>query len=387
MDLSTIGMLLRHYKLNGHNGIYNSDIGFKQTRKAYAELLSGTTKIYNIVVLGDSLAEGGLSDALDGKNWVTKGWAGILRKALSDKFQDLGMGFIPPHFPHYQSWWVYGEGWYLTQNYGYNWGVGKSYASGEGGLTGILTVPFTGTKCKIVCASGSITGKYTYKIDSGSTTQIDTGIGGDEYGLKETTTGTVSQGTHTLTITKVADGKDVILFGILPINANTKGFRLNCNARWGTFVDDFVDEYSGDYPGIGGNFYNEGIEITYWSPVLTIIALIANDAWSGTPIDDYKRKMQQLISIAKLDGDVWLINDSGSDNTLATHSDTLPYENALLDLAIQNGCAYSDVSSFLGESGTLYDYGVEAEDGTHLNAIGHRILGTRIVNQLLQSIS
>lgn len=388
MDLITLGQLRKHKAIDGHGGIYNADIGFKQTRKAYANLQAGATQIYNVVALGDSLTEGGIADAL-GTNWSSKSWLGLFRASLTTEFQDLGQGFIPPHFPHLQSNWVFGSGCGLIQNSDFNWGIGKSYLLMVGSVAGVVTVPFTGTKCQIITANGSASGNYTYKVDAGAVSGSISTATGDALGLGVTTTNTVTAGVHTLTITKVADGKDLIIFGILPQNANTKGFRVHCNARWGSKVSDFVDMVATDLP-TGGSGFNEGIEIVHWAPTLTIIALIANDAMEATPIATYKANMQRLINVAKYVGsDVWLINDGASDQIPTAM--LKPYADALLELALLNGCAYSDLASYFGTITTvnesiLFDYGVEASDNTHKNATGHQMIGTRVINQFYNSL-
>ena len=388
MDLTSLGLLNQHEVLNGHYGIFNSDVGFKQFRKSYADLLSGSTKIYNIVALGDSLTEGGIADASNPQNWPYKSWLGLFRTALANKFEFLGIGFVPVHYPYGKPFWTFNAGWSLIQDdQNYKWGVGNSFAMGSSG-TGTCTFSFSGIGCSIYTANGSSGGKFTYQIDSGTTYTVDTSLDGDKYGIGVTTTNTVAQGSHTLTITMQATGKDVVLFGAMPFNSATNGFRVHCNARWGKKSGDFCKSTDTDFP-TGGSYFCEGLEIAEWNPVLTIIALITNDAMDGTPtpIASYTNNIQHLIDIAQYVGsDVWLINDCATDAMVANNASSKPYADALLQLAIKNGCAYSDLASFFGPSGSLNAYGVEASDDTHLNALGHQMFENRMINQLFNSL-
>lgn len=339
-------------------------------RAALSALDGGASTIYNVVVLGDSLCEGGIADESEPNNYLTLGFVGQLRTYLASLYQDVGMGFLPVYQPHENSgdMWTLGTGWSLNDAIG--WGVGKLLAIGESG-TGAITLSFTGSAIRIFHLVGSIGGSFKWKIDSGSETQVSTYA--EDGAIGYTDISGLTDAAHTLTITRIADGKDVYLLGALPVNDATKGVRINNCARWGSKVEHTI---SGDSP----EFVDE-LEIDYWEPVLTIIAYGANDCIEATSVETFGTQLQSLITRAKTYGDVLLLNTACSP--AVDQEDLLAYSEEIESLAATNEVAYFDLVTALGGVANAVAEGYIASDNTHWSLDGHTEAANILIPRLI----
>jgi lysophospholipase L1-like esterase len=84
--------------------------------------------------------------------------------------------------------------------------------------------------------------------------------------------------------------------------------------------------------------------IPLFAPHLTVINLTVNDSNNGTTPDDYRTRMQQIVTAARATGDVLLMTGAPS-NTPQAADGTLAGFIAILDeLARVNGCALLDLT-------------------------------------------
>lgn len=339
-------------------------------RAALVALDGGANTIYNMVVLGDSLCEGGIADESEPNNYLTLGFVGQLRTYLASLYQDVGMGFLSVFHPHENAgnMWTLGAGWSLNDAIG--WGVGKLLAIGSSG-TGTITLRFTGSAIRIFHLVGSIGGSFKWKIDSGAETQVSTYAADGAIG--HTDIAGLTDTSHTLTIKRIADGKDVYLLGALPVNEATKGMRINNCARWGTKAGDAI---SGDSP----EFVDE-MEIDYWEPVLTILAFGANDCIEATSVETFSTQLQSLITRAKAYGDVLLLNDACSP--AVDQEDLLAYSEEMESLAATNEVAYFDLVTALGGVANAVAEGYIASDNTHWSLAGHTAAANILIPRLI----
>jgi hypothetical protein len=297
-------------------------------KTALKALKGGANTIYDVIWCGDSLSEGAVADPSNSNNHQTLGYVGRVRSKFASMFGDVGVGFVPCYYPKYGTLWTLNAGWTLEDSVGI--GPTTCCASGASG-TGTMTFAFTGIAIDLYYLKWSSGGDFTWKIDSGSATQVSTTYGGAEVG-KTSITG-LSDAAHTLTIARIADGAGVFFFGACPKTAITKGIRVNNMARWGTGT---AEHFSESYADFAQNF-----EIPYWNPVLTCLAIVGIDAIAELSVATYTTRMQSLINLAKASGDVLLINNPVAPALAPTG--VKPYSDALLGLAKTNNCAYVDL--------------------------------------------
>lgn len=337
--------------------VYNGEKGLAKWRSALKQLKAGAGTIYNLNFIGDSITEGALSDA-EPQNWITKGFVGNVRNKLTAMFGDTGTGFIPVYHPYGHPFWTLNGSWALDEE----WDIGVSKICALcPSATSTMTFTFTGTALKVLYGIGSIVGQFDWKIDAGSNTRVNSY--GASLAVGEINITGLSDASHTLTITKVADDNYVAIFGAYPVKG-TRGIRCNQMGSFGKFAADFVD-YT------GGEALVQGLEIDYWTPTLTVISLILNDAEAGTSVATYKSQLQTLITSAKAYGDVLLFNNAFTIAPPLAYSSAIPYSNALKDLAVANNICYVDLCAAVGGPAMALAKGFVDVDGLHWNASGH----------------
>lgn len=349
---------------------YNIQSGLQNWRNVRSAIAAGENIIANLNFLGDSYVEGAISDDVNSRNWLTKGFPGLIRAELASRYGDVGTGFIPVFYPFWDPFWALNGSWQIADDW--EIGVAQTCAICPSG-TSTMTLPFVGTGLKVLYGKGGLVGQFRWKIDSGSNTTINSYSATPELGVINITG--LSAGSHTLTITKVSDSAYAAIFGACPINDAPRGIRCHTMARWGKLANHFIASNAGDEP------YVEEAEIDYWQPKLTIIALVANDVDAVTGIATYKSRIQTLITRAKAFGDVLLFNNAAT--SYVSTAQLQPYANALLDLANDNNVAYIDYSAKHGDNGLYALLGYEHDDGVHYTAAGHQDMADTLLVALL----
>lgn len=325
---------------------------WKTTRAA---LDIGETGIKNVVILADSAGEGQWA-ALSSTQILANGFVGLLNSAFSSRWQDTGVGFqtslsISMAATNWTySPWTFDTNWTLSIG---TYGVGsccmRAAASGA-----VASIQFAGTGVVINCTCGWTTGTAHIAIDGVSKNDMNTTYAGVTSQSFEYTG--LDNGIHTLTIT-TASATQVILNGIYPLTMATRGIRTirNCIAGIG----------AGLFTGANALYAS----ITQWQPVLTVIALIANDAGAGGSTDNYKTYTQTIITEALKTGSVILYADYPRPDKNVNISD--PYLKKLEELSDENDVPLIDCITPL--KGKLFSFGCVSADSIHPNAKGHNL--------------
>lgn len=330
--------------------------GLDAWKTAKSALDAGGSGISNVVFLGDSAGEGQWA-ALTYSDILANGFVGLFNAACAARWQDNGVGLQTSLSLSMggSSWvfspWTYDAHWSLSLG---SYGIGSCCmnASYSGA---VATFRFKGTGIVINCTCGWTTGAAHISIDGASKTDMDTAFAG--ITSKSFTYDGLEDGEHTLTIT-TASASLVLINGVYPLTAATRGIRTirNCIA------------------GIGVGFFTTAnalyASITQWNPVLTVIALIANDAGGGTDVTNYKTYTQTLITEAKKTGSVLLYADYPRPDKAPNISD--PYLVKLQELSDENDVPLIDCITPL--KGKLYQLGCVSTDNIHPNAKGHNAL-------------
>lgn len=332
--------------------------GLMRWRSELADVKTGVSVVKNINVVGDSISEGGIS-GVSATDYINNGYVATIRKALATKYGDVGIGFIPTHYPNNNTQF-WSAGWVAD-----GYGVGsKGRESNTGGAT--LTFSFSGTGVALGIVKHPTGGEIDYSIDGGAQTgTINSYNSTVLWGVYQPITTTLSDGNHTITLTKKADTKTSWVFGATPLKG-TKGIRVNHMAAWGQRAEHF----SSTAP--------LAAEFDVLVPSLTLVALEANDYQSQTSLSVYKTKIQDIITRAKLVGDVLVVA-----NGLRTESGPIAqseYTQTLRALALLNNCAFISINDrWGGDSNFAKNTLSYIYDTVHPNARGHQDIATAIL--------
>lgn len=334
--------------------------GLDKFRAAKANLEAGNNAIYNVVVISDSSGEGYMADESSPLNNIANGYVGLLNSAFASRYQDLGTGFLPVFALSGASEhpWSFDANWtWLDGGYGI---VGDHYVAMTTGS--VATFNFNGTGVVVTAVRGDACGSFAASIDSVSKGTFNTYKTGEIDGAEDfviAAAGTLSDGNHTLTIT-TSSSAVVLLVGAYPLTNNTRGMRVIRCCKYGTTVANYTWAGSG---------YVMFAEIDHWTPILTIIALIANDA-AGTNISTYKTEIQRLITKGKEFGDVLIYANYPRPDYAG--SINLPYVAALKELSDVNNVPMIDLCTPYADK--TKPYNLMASDNTHPNANGQELM-------------
>jgi lysophospholipase L1-like esterase len=196
------------------------------------------------VAWGDSITEGQGSSTVASR-WINQTLNG-LRSTYPVSGVTGGFGYIPSFYGTYgpDSQWSTNP----TTSGSATWNL-DSNQMGNGAGLGLLTVTLnsggsetfkvTGSSADILYNYGS--GTFSYKVDSGASTNVSTSGGTGATG--HTHVAFSSAGSHTLTISGVSGS--VILEGVMTYNGDeTKGIRLYDSSQSGTTTGEFVNQGS-----------------------------------------------------------------------------------------------------------------------------------------------
>ncbi|MEW6379783.1 MAG: SGNH/GDSL hydrolase family protein [bacterium] len=363
--MQILGHIADHQSHDGDGYAYYIEGNMDTWRSTLAKLKSGTTGIFNVCCIGDSITEGDKAGNSH-NDYRTKGFVGRLRTRLAATFGDVGLGFIPVHFSDdypafsFTGTWI-DSSWYGIGNY-------QKRSSNTGATA---TVSFNGTGIGVVVARNNIAAQYTISIDGGAAVTHDTynatlvsPYAYEETGLADTD--------HTAVIT-VDNGanptRNLYFLGIYPIKGTT-GIRVHDCARSGGRASDFVQTGCLD------------LEINYWTPVLTIVSLVANDFNFQTGLSAYETSMSQIIDTARTHGSCMVLA-----NGLFNVSKTIPitaYEEVCRKLALSKGCAFLNLNRRWKSYSNANSLGYMADALVHPNQAGHQDIATFLLDHLLE---
>jgi len=307
----------------GSDELLNGVVGLRKWRAALASMKAGVTPKINLNIIGDSITEGmGTTD------FRTKSYTNLVRIALAAKYGDVGNGLIPSWHPDSNiagtPWWTYaGTGWTNEATFGLTMLCKRSQTSGD-----TATISFNGTGIKFLFLRGSACGTCTIAIDGGAPTSYNFANGTTEYANVTTISG-LANGAHTAVITStVAAGKYIWLIGAYEIKGTT-GVQVNMCGRYGT-------QTASSYPDPSLQ-----VSINHFQPKLTLVALLSNDFAGSIPVDNYKARLQAIVTRALTTGDVMLMS-LGHRNATSTYPQK-DYADMMRTVADENNIAYLDL--------------------------------------------
>jgi hypothetical protein len=326
----------------------------------------------NIIYINrlDDSKEEGYSAGTDTYTCKDKSSSGLLRTALKTKFGDVNEGFVGVNYHAADSAsfplvhrWIFSAGWTTASNYGY---ASSSKLTSTDGATATLT--FSGTGIILFYLGTTDHRTFTYSIDGGSAVTVDTYGAAIDLAKATTITG-LTEGNHTIVITKSNDTKSIYLFGACPTRGST-GVRVNSLGLYGSTV------------GASSAANCLKMEIDYWQPKLTVLSYGANDYSAQTSLSTFQTNLQTLITRAKQYGDVLIMA-----NMIQLDNQTIKiqqYVDTMKNLALTNNCAFIDLYSAMGKSFTYADnvLGLMFGHDKHPNTKGHQFINKFIVKCL-----
>lgn len=356
----------RWHLQNAYSTAYNLDIGLQKWKATLAKLKSGTTTIYDVICLGDSITNGFFCDPSPPTNYFIKGFPGILRIKLANLFEDVGYGFVTSWFPTtdhrfatYTGTWIYFNGVTTPNICGY---LIYSITAGD-----TISVPFNGLIFGIMVRRGSEDGQFTIQIDSGTPVTINPYQSTTEAHIYEVTGFGAGDHTAHITVDNAANPSRAVCVLGFTAKKGTSGIRVNIMGRAYSHAADASSSYALD------------AEINQFSPVLTICAFGTNEYWGQINPSDFKNYLQLIVTRAKIYGDCLLVA-LGTSSTIETLPQSI-YTEAIKQIALINDCAFISINDRWVSNANANTLGF-LYDGTHPNAAGHQDIGTYLLQCL-----
>ena len=343
-------------------GTYNESPS--SLRRARAALANHSASAFKVVAVGDSTVFGANANGAQSAD----SWPSQLSKLLSaQEGKQASTGVV--YFLNY----TYSadprlelNGVWALANVGPFNNAGKQ--SNTAGSEIVFTPVIPVDSFTIYYAKATDTGSFSYKVDSGSPTTVNSTAGANGYGTVVIPAG--AAGTHSLTITAL-DANYTRIIGVEGTNG-TVGASVTRAGLGGAMASSFT---------VGASLGNGGSIGTFdaITPNLVVLAFGVNEYLQQIPLATYKTNMQAVIDRAKTAGaDVVLLTGVPNNDTSKAISQT-QYKQSLYELADTNDLAVIDVDYLWGSYATsnaapLAMYG----DVTHPNTKGYRDIAASI---------
>ena len=305
-------------------------------------------------MIGDSIFENyGASNA-------SHGVVNLVRVQLQIDSADVGEGYTPLWTTEAGKVITYGGTWETNYTYGI-YGINK-YTN-----TALSTMEFDfdGTGIDIVYAEATYGATMSVSIDGGTTTTFNTYNASPSVAKIHKITG-LSDGSHTIVITKSDDTKQFYFIGYTPIKG-VNGIRVDNLGKGGMYAKEALKK-------------DNSIEAMFlYDPDLTVIGFLANDSNGNSTLAEYTENIQAIITRAKLTGDVLLV--SFGMRTEVVSAVTKTFADEMKRLALLNNCAYLDMFNRWGADADFAKYTLELlNDTVHPNDSGHQEGATAILD-------
>jgi lysophospholipase L1-like esterase len=250
-----------------------------------------------------------------------------------------------------------------------DWGFSGSVRSVGGPVfqnttgTGVLSwaIPGNVDTIKIFYLNGN-TGSFTWQVDAGATTQIDTV---NSIHTFETDTISVALGSHALNIARVsgtanfigAYAYDSTASAIDILNVGIGGFSTTGYADTG-----FPWRPGAALPGLEGDLY--------------LVNLGINDDIASTALATVEANLNIIAGECLEAGDCWMVRPT------PIITSNVDYTQAYIDVAKDNGCTYLDMKTmFDGSYANALADGLMA-DGNHPDVDGNALIGGTVARML-----
>jgi lysophospholipase L1-like esterase len=322
-----------------------------------------------------------------GDSWVFNNIAGPLGAALQRRYGYSGDGFVP--FGTSTLFAIPGRatlalaGTWNQSNFPTNTADQGSAYSADTSTPATATLTSMATTFVIHYLAQTGGGSFSYAVDGGSATTVNTSTGGSEPAIPAFATngGLTQNALHSLKITITSAGTTgVVIAGVDCQNSQT-GVRIEMLGYGGTTSSNWVYQTeaapSAQYQTI----------LNALNPTLIMIGLGVNDAGAAAGITglQYATNMiylAQQYTAVNTNCDVLLWTTGPSTNVLYNTA----YSQPLAQLCLSNGYAFFDSSLILGNWYLENGRGL-AQDTKHPNSIGGRLLADALAQMLCDHTS
>jgi lysophospholipase L1-like esterase len=321
-----------------------------------SELSTASTSPAKFMVVGDSLSEG------QGASVKANRWVDLLQSKLRTQFPSTaagGAGYLPAEYFVYASDSTWGQ--WRTSTTGTTSSIASQanlgYRTIQMSTSAVRVYTFTGTDLDIWYATNG--GSFTWKIDSGTATTVNT-AGTYSTANRVQVTG-LSAASHTVTIT--ATTGPVYLEGFTVYNGDkAKGVML----------------FDASHTGAKAN--QQTVDSALWlatantvAPGLVIIEYGLNDT-GDTNVAGFKARLQTLVtlvkSLTKVPSILIVAAYTPADSGTFAGEPWSAYVTAMSQIATAESTGFLDLSANMPVA-TTTGTGYYSTDGLHPNNTGH----------------
>lgn len=317
-----------------------------------------TSDRLHIAVIGDSISMGAWADTAP-INWASKGFCGMIQKALRRSMGNGGMGFIGMYDTSY---WSRSGTWGQNTDFGpFGYCFYSSTNSSVATLSNIV-----GDNAEIYYINNSAV-TFSYSIDGGGYVTVNSSGTYDNH-VAKVAISLGSVGGHTIDI-KGATSGTLFLHGI-SIYTGSSGVVLHKIAFSGEMASNSVIRFTDRFSGM----------IQHFTPKLTFLNFLANDfVYQDSAINsitNYQTNMNTIASAIKsLNSDLIIWQPPKGTKLPNANTYTLKqYEDASKSAAIANNAAWVDFHADWGDSNLDKMY-----DDQHPNEKGHKYIASQFL--------
>ncbi|WXW93162.1 esterase [Arthrobacter phage BrayBeast] len=333
-------------------------------RVFHAALANREAAPCDIVFVGDSNMEG------EGSDLVRKRWQSRALESLRARFPVYGgtptggLNYYPGKYytttlP--QPWTYVG-----SPGADNNYGLGLRNVSLSTGQSMSITV--TGTSFKILYAKAGGTGTFSYQVDGGATTNINSNNGGAASGDGISASINLGGGSHTINIAYVSGGPAYINGIVVFDGDENKGIRGWDSAHYGYMTSS--------YNNAATQPFHQFVNI---QPSLVVLGLTTNDYGSQVAPATHLANLQSLITKIKakctIAPSIVLL---GMFKRGTVTESVAPYQSYIDNLytiaASDSSCTVLDMTKRM-QAATDNSLGLYLPDGIHINNKGHAMMG------------
>jgi lysophospholipase L1-like esterase len=333
-------------------------------RVFHAALANREAAPCDIVFVGDSNMEG------EGADLVRKRWQTRALESLRARFPVYGgtptggLNYYPGKYytttlP--QPWTYVG-----SPGADNNYGLGLRNVSLSTGQSMSITV--TGTSFKILYAKAGGTGTFSYQVDGGATTNINSNNGGAASGDGISASINLGGGSHTINIAYVSGGPAYINGIVVFDGDENKGIRGWDSAHYGYMTSS--------YNNAATQPFHQFVNI---QPSLVVLGLTTNDYGSQVAPATHLANLQSLITKIKAKTTIApSIVLLGMFKRGTVTESVAPYQSYIDNLytiaASDSSCTVLDMTKRM-QAATDNSLGLYLPDGIHINNKGHAMMG------------
>lgn len=257
--------------------------------------------------------------------------------------------------------------------YSANWGPASTTLAGEflSNLADTTALSFTPTLAfdtlDVYSAAQAGLGTFTTDVDGGAVLATVVQDNGGAAAYVKTTV-SCALGTHTINFKRVSG--TVYIGAFVAYKSSVKQVTFHIAGWAGGKAADLSDHaFSNAYTSIGAL---KGI-----APDLTVLCCTINDWQANSALAQYKSDIQNIITAAKLSGDVLMMSGFPTAAVITSVAQQQTFIDAYAALAASNGANLINLTKLFG-SWEAANTASEAYDNSHPNSTGYAVIAAKV---------